>query len=454
MLDSLINAFPPSIQPYVLPGLAILIVLNVNLGVCSYLILLERKLSAWMQDRHGPNRVGPFGLFQPIADMGKLLLKEDVIPGHVNKFLFVIAPGISVFTTFLAFAVVPFGPVPANLATTGPVVAPGFAGASAAVSDEPADALQPEHPGTTAEVPPESTTTVSATPHQWQFPFIIAPGVDLGIVFIFAIGSLAVYGIILGGWASNNKYSALGCLRASAQVVSYEIPLGMSVVGLAILNSSMSIEKILINQANQGFIGWNIWVQPLACVIFFIAAMAEAQRLPFDLAECEQELIGGWHTEYSAMKWGLFFLAEYTHVITISFLTSILFFGGWHFPLIAEVESAYPGATAVKVGVLLTKVFAVIIVIQMLRWTIPRFRFDQLMGLAWKGLIPLATVNVLLVMIVKQLEWNTLWLFPLSIATFVIAGLMTTQSSRPFAQRVTAKDPEDHGHGGHHAHAH
>lgn len=398
--------FPEAVHPYVMPILVIAIVLQVNLGVCSYLILLERKLSAWMQDRHGPNRVGPMGLFQPVADMLKLLLKEDVIPGHVNKFLFVLAPGISVFTTFLAFAVVPFGPVPDGL-----------------------------------------------TPGDGKFPFIIAPGIDLGIVFIFAIGSLAVYGIILGGWASNNKYSALGCLRASAQVVSYEIPLGMSVVGLAMLNSTMSIEKILLNQANQGLIGWNIWYQPLACIIFFIAAMAEAQRLPFDLAECEQELIGGWHTEYSAMKWGLFFLAEYTHVITISFLTSILFFGGWHFPLIAEADSAYVGATAVKVFVLLSKVFAVIIVIQMLRWTIPRFRFDQLMSLAWMGLIPLATINVVLVMFVKQFELNTLWLFPLSIATFVIAGLMATQSSRPFARRGPAA-VEPAAHGGHHAHAH
>lgn len=406
MLDSLIKMFPEAAQPYVLPCLAIFIVLNVNLGLCSYLILLERKLSAWMQDRHGPNRVGPFGLIQPVADMLKLLLKEDVIPGHVNKVLFVLAPGISVFTTFLAFAVVPFGPVPANL-----------------------------------------------SPGDGQFPYIIAPGIDLGIVFIFAIGSLAVYGVILGGWASNNKYSALGSLRASAQVVSYEIPLGMSVVGLALLNSTMSIEKILLHQAEHGLAGWNIWYQPVACVIFFIAAMAEAQRLPFDLAECEQELIGGWHTEYSAMKWGLFFLAEYTHVITISFLTSILFFGGWHFPLIAEVGSSYPGATAVKVGVLLTKVFAVIILIQMLRWTIPRFRFDQLMGLAWKGLIPLATINVLLVMTVKQFEINPLWLFPLSVAMFVGAGLMATQSSRPFARRKAAPSVEEHGHG-HSAHAH
>lgn len=405
---SLVGLLPEAARPYAMPILTIVIVLNITLGVCSYLILLERKLSAWMQDRIGPNRVGPMGLLQPVADMLKLLLKEDVIPGHVNKFLFVLAPGISVFTTFLAFSVVPFGPVPAGL-----------------------------------------------TPGDGQFPFIIAPGIDLGIVFIFAIGSLAVYGIILGGWASNNKYSALGCLRASAQVVSYEIPLGMSVVGLSLLCGTMSIEKILLFQAERGFAGWNIWYQPLACIIFFVAAMAEAQRLPFDLAECEQELIGGWHTEYSAMKWGLFFLAEYTHVITICFLTSILFFGGWHFPYLAEVGSAYPGATLVKVLVLLTKSFGFIIVIQMLRWTIPRFRFDQLMGLAWLVLIPMATVNIVLVMIVKQFELNECWLLPGSAAIFLAAGLMGTQSQRPFSNRVVrpaeAKRPGEH-HG--HAHAH
>ncbi len=396
----IVGMLPEAARPYAMPGLVIFIVLNATLGVCSYLILLERKLSAWMQDRLGPNRVGPMGLLQPVADMLKLLLKEDVIPGHVNKILFVLAPGISVFTTFLAFAVVPFGPVPKGL-----------------------------------------------TAGDGQFPFIIAPGIDLGVVFIFAIGSLAVYGIILGGWASNNKYSALGCLRASAQVVSYEIPLGMSVVGLALLCGTMSIEKILMFQADRGIYGWNIWYQPLACVIFFIAAMAEAQRLPFDLAECEQELIGGWHTEYSAMKWGLFFLAEYTHVITISFLTSILFFGGWHLPFIAEASSNYSGVWLVKVGVLLAKVSVFIVVIQMLRWTIPRFRFDQLMSLAWLCLIPLAMVNIVMVMVVKQFELNEWWLLPGSAAIFLAAGLMGTQSTKPFARRVAAPvEAAGHGH--------
>lgn len=361
-------------------GVAIGVALGGILTTCAYLILLERKLSAWMQDRLGPNRVGPLGLLQPLADGAKLMLKEDIIPGHVNKFLFVLGPAISVFTTMLAFAVVPFGPV---------------------------------------------------SHEKGQFPFVIAPGVDLGIVFIFAVTSLAVYSIILGGWASNNKYSALGSLRASAQVVSYEIPLGMSVVGLALLHSSMSLEKILTQQAEMGFLGWNIWYQPVACLIFFTAALAESNRLPFDLTECEQELVGGFHTEYSAMKWAMFFLGEYTHVITISFLTSVLFFGGWHFPFIAEAASAYPGAWVVKVAVLLFKVSCMIVLIQMLRWTIPRFRFDQLMSLAWKGLIPMATANVLIVMCVLEFNLPRIWLFPLSVALFVAVGLIGTQASLP-----------------------
>lgn len=365
------------------PGVMTLLTIAVAFGgimtACAYLILLERKLSAWMQDRIGPNRVGPGGLLQPLADGAKFILKEEIIPDNVDKLLYILAPCLSVFTTMLAFCVVPFGPVPEN-ADSGTV-----------------------------------------------FPFVIAPGLDLGIVFIFAVTSLAMYGIILGGWASNSKYSALGSLRASAQVVSYEIPLGMSVVGLALLTHSMNLEKILIAQTDYGILSWNIWTQPVACLIFFIAAMAESNRLPFDLTECEQELVGGFHTEYSGMKFAMFFLGEYTHVITISFLTSILFFGGWHFPWIAEAASNYQGAWIVKIAVLLAKVFCVIVLIQMLRWTIPRFRFDQLMSLAWKVLIPLATVNVLLVMCVLEFGIERYWLFPLSLGLFATAGLIGTQ---------------------------
>ena len=352
--------------------LAMVIPFGAIMGGCAYLILLERKLSAWMQDRVGPNRAGPLGLMQPLADGIKFFLKEDMIPAHVNKFLYILAPGITCFTALFAFAVVPYGPV------------------------------------NTAE---------------GAFPFMIAPGIDLGLLFIFAVGSLNVYGVILGGWASNNKYSALGSLRASAQVISYEIPLGMSVVGVVLLAGSMNLETILAKQAGAGFLGWNIWYQPLAALLFFAASMAESNRLPFDLAECEQELVGGFHTEYSSMKFALFFLGEYAHMITLGFVFSCLFLGGWHFPGIATADSAYFGAWLVKVLVLLAKVFGVLVVVQMLRWTIPRFRFDQLMGLAWKVMIPLATINVVLVMCARQFDWNPLWLMPASGVLFVLAGL-------------------------------
>ncbi|HEY2412831.1 MAG TPA: NADH-quinone oxidoreductase subunit NuoH [Pirellulaceae bacterium] len=353
-------------------------------GACAYLVLAERKVSARMQDRIGPNRVGPFGLLQPIADAIKILLKEDISPSNVDPFLFMIAPTISVFTTLMAFAVVPFGPV----------------------DQAPA----------------------------W-IRFIIAPNVDIGIVFIFAITSLAVYGVILGGWASNNKYSALGSLRASAQVISYEIPLGMSVLGVALLGGTLNLEHVLNQQASAGILGWYVWYQPLACLIFFTSALAESNRLPFDLPECEQELIGGYHTEYGGLRFVLFFLGEYTHVVTISFLTIILFFGGWHFPWIATPESAYTGAWLVKIGVLLAKVCAVILVIMLIRWTIPRFRFDQLMGLTWKVLIPLSLANVLIVMTVLQFGWNRWWLLLMSLGLFLAAGVLGVNAKRTEIRR-------------------
>jgi NADH-quinone oxidoreductase subunit H len=358
--------------------LTIAVAVGAILGTVAYLILLERKLSAWMQDRRGPNRVGPMGMFQPFADGLKFLLKEDVIPAHADRTLFLAAPLIGLFMALMAFAVVPFGPTEG-----GP---------------------------------------------EW-LRFIIAPNVDIGLVFIFAVTSLSVYGVILGGWASNNKYSALGSLRASAQVISYEIPLGMSVLGVALLAGTLNLEKILALQAT-GFMSWFIWTQPLAWLIFFTAAMAEANRLPFDLAEAEQELVGGFHTEYSAMKFALFFLGEYTHVITTSFITVILFFGGWHFPWIAEPDSAYAGAWLVKVLVLAAKVFSVIVLIMLIRWTIPRFRFDQLMNLAWKALIPLSLANMIAVMTVLQLEWPKWWLGPISIGLFVIAGVIGVTAKR------------------------
>jgi NADH-quinone oxidoreductase subunit H len=359
--------------------ITIAVVLGAILTGCMYLVLAERKVSAWMQDRIGPNRVGPFGLLQPVADGLKILLKEGVIPSHVDKGLFLIAPAISMFTTMLAFAVVSFGPV-----------------------DQAPSWLR----------------------------FIIAPNVSIGLLFIFAVGSLAVYGVILGGWASNNKYSALGSLRASAQVISYEIPLGMSVLGVVMLSGTLNLERILARQAEGGFTHWNFWYQPLAALIFYVSSLAESNRLPFDLSECEQELVGGYHTEYGGLRMVLFFVGEYTHMLTISFLTAILFFGGWHFPWIATPESTYTGAWLVKLLVLLTKVVFSIFLIMLIRWTIPRFRFDQLMELTWKVFLPLSLANVVAVMCVLQFGVNPIALLPISILLFALFGVFTVSAKR------------------------
>jgi NADH-quinone oxidoreductase subunit H len=245
-----------------------------------------------------------------------------------------------------------------------------------------------------------------------------------------------VYGIFLGGWASNNKYSMLGALRSSAQVVSYEIPLGLSVLGVIVLSNSLNIEQVVAEQASHGWWAWNVWCQPLAGLIFFLSALAESNRLPFDLPECEQELIGGYHTEYSALKFALFFISEYTHVITISFLVALLYCGGWHFPWIAEPGSAYTGAVVVKVLVLLAKVFLSILFIMVIRWTIPRYRYDQLMGLVWKGLFPLALLNLVCVMVVKEYGLHRAWLTGASVALFLGAVAISAAAVPRQARRA------------------
>jgi NADH-quinone oxidoreductase subunit H len=325
----------------------IVIVVLVTQGAVAYMILLERKIAAWAQDRLGPNRAGPLGLFQPLADGAKFLLKEAVIPGYVSKPLYVLAPAIAIIAATMAFAVVPFGPV-------GP-----------------------------------------GAPLQFQ----IAPGVDVGIVYVFAIGSLAVYGVILAGWASNNKYSFLGGLRSSAQLISYEIPLGMSVLGIVLIARSLDLNSI-VNWQDRHV--WGIVAQPLGFLLFFTSALAETNRLPFDLPESEQELVGGYHTEYSGMWFAMFFLGEYLHMITVSFLIVILFLGGWDFFFLDQFQTGWLPAIA-KILVLVLKVFAVIVVIMWIRWTLPRFRYDTLMDLAWKSLIPLALLNLVATAAVVQL---------------------------------------------------
>jgi NADH-quinone oxidoreductase subunit H len=372
-------------------------VLVVIVSICGFLIFLERKISAYIQDRIGPNRVGPAGLLQPLADVLKFVFKEDIIPAHVDKLLFLLAPAIALTTALLAFAVVPFG------APTG----------AATPLDDPK-----------------------------AYPWVIAPGIDIGIVFIFAVTSLTVYGIILGGWSANNKYSFIGGLRSSAQLVSYEIPMGMSILGIVLLTGSLNLERIIAHQAEAppgGWWAWNICYQPLAFLLFLVSAFAECNRLPFDLPEAEQELVGGYHTEYSALKFAMFFLGEYTHMVTTSFLMVILFFGGWHFPWIAELD----GSAVLKFLVFFGKMSFFILIYMWVRWTIPRFRFDQLMGLAWRVLIPLALLNLLTVLVVKHLIWSLnlspfwLWLLlPLSAALLIGYGVLAVLAPVPTSQRV------------------
>ena len=335
--------------------LKILLVIAVQQGTVAYLIYVERKVAAFVQNRVGPNRVGWQGLLQPLADGVKLMLKEEILPAGVNKALYFLAPGIALFTTTISLAVIPFGPT------------------------------NPRDPS--------------------SLQFVIAPGMDIGILYIFAVGSLTVYAVILGGWASNSKYSFFGAMRSSAQVLSYEIPLGMSVLGVVLLASSLNLEKIVDAQADQV---WFIFYQPLGFLLFFVSALAEANRTPFDLPECEQELVGGYHTEYSSMKWALFFFGEYTHLVVISLMTVVLFFGGWDLPWVlgaAQPAGAWAslGVLIAKVAVMMVKTFLVILLIMWIRWTLPRFRYDQLMSLAWRVMIPLGLANLLITAVVVHL---------------------------------------------------
>jgi NADH-quinone oxidoreductase subunit H len=391
------------------------LVMAIILGVCAYLIWVERKFAAYIQDRVGPNRVGPFGLFQSIADGLKFLLKEDIIPRHVDKLLFLAAPAIAVTTALLAFAVVPFGP---TATPNAPPQRPQIAAE--------ADDLQRAQYARELEIYEKEKAKYKEVVDRYQF--VIAPNIDIGIVFIFAVTSLTVYAIILGGWSANNKYSFLGAMRSSAQLVSYEIPMAMSILGIVLLTGSLNLERIIQGQVDGGV--WYIWLQPLAFLLFLISAFAECNRLPFDLPEAEQELVGGYHTEYSALKFGLFFVGEYTHMVTTSFLMVVLFLGGWHFPWIATADSPI----ALKLIVMFVKVLGFILFYMLIRWTLPRFRYDQLMGLAWKVLIPLAMANLLCVFLVRHLmevmDWRAdfLWvLLPLSLAILVAAGWLAAQ---------------------------
>jgi NADH-quinone oxidoreductase subunit H len=304
------------------------------MGALAYTTLVERRLMAFVQMRPGPNRVGPMGLLQPIADGLKFLFKEQTVPGSANVFLYYAAPILSLIPALLSFSVIPFGP-------------------DLKIAD-----------------------------------------IDVGLLLIFAITSLGVYGIVIGGWASNSKYPLMGAMRSSAQMLSYELSLTLSVVGVLIIANSLSLTNLVQSQQGTwlGFIPrWNVILQPVAFLVYMLSAIAETNRLPFDLAESEQELVAGWHTEYSGMKFAMFFLAEYANMVTVSALATILFLGGWNGPSFGPwwLQMVLPTVWFVM------KIAGFLFVYILVRATIPRIRYDQLMYFGWKVLLPLALANIL-----------------------------------------------------------
>ncbi len=342
----------PVVQELILAAVKVAVIVGALQGVFSLMTWIERRVLAFMQFRLGPNRTGPFGILQPIADGIKLFFKEELMPAAANKWAFLAAPVVAVTTSFLAVAVLPYGP---------PFTIPRWG-------------FLPE----------------------WLqgrvFQFQIAT-LDVGLLFIFAITALGVYGVVLAGWAANNKFSLLGGLRSSAQMFSYEIALGLSFVGVIMLAGSFQISEIVASQASRAggwFFGWNAFVQFPAFLVYFVAAAAEVARTPFDLPEGETELVAGFHTEYSSMRFALIQMAEYINMITVSVLATSLFLGGWHagipgVPSDGPLGFVFWGA----------KVAFLLFVFIWLRGTLPRFRYDQLMHFGWKALIPVAAVWVL-----------------------------------------------------------
>jgi len=326
--------------------------LFVSLGVVMFLLHLvpglvyvERKVCAWIQNRAGPNRVGPFGFLQPVADAIKLLTKEEIVPEKAERGLYYLAPFLAFVPVALAFAVIPFG-----------------------------------------------------KPLPWDgglIPMQVAD-LDVGVMFVLSIGSIGVWGLAFAGWAGNSKYSMLGGLRSAAQMVSYEIALGLAIVAVLMVSGSVSTSKIVESQQGVwlGFLPkWNVFTQPVAAIIFLVAAFAENNRLPFDLPEAEPELVAGYHTEYSGMKFATFMLGEYVAMITMSALMVTMFFGGWSFPGLDGFGGIL--GTAITVGIFMAKLLSLLFFYIWVRWTLPRFRYDQLMTLGWKTLIPLGLANVL-----------------------------------------------------------
>ena len=325
-------------------GIFITVIFAITMLMAMYSTWAERKVAAWLQDRVGPNRAGPFGLFQPLADGLKLFSKEEFMPDTPNKFLFILGPAISMSMALITSAVLPWG-----------------------------DSL--EIAGRTV--------------------ILQATDIDVAILYVFAVLSTSVYGIMIGGWASNNKYSLMSALRASSQMISYEVAMGLSIIALIMMSGTLSLKEIA---AQQHGMNWNIFYQPVGFLIFLVCSFAETNRTPFDLAECEAELIGGHHTEYSSMKMGFYLFGEYAAMFISSAILSILYFGAYNYPgmdWLAENAGANI-ASILGIVVLFAKICFFIFFYMWIRWTIPRFRYDQLMNLGWRMLIPLAIANIVL----------------------------------------------------------
>jgi NADH-quinone oxidoreductase subunit H len=327
----------------------ILCIVGLSFFIAMYTTYAERKVAAWLQDRRGPNRAGPFGIFQPLADGGKLFFKEEIIPLASNKFLFILGPGLAMITALLTSAVIPWA-------------APFVTGKGGVIPMQVAD-------------------------------------VDMGILIVFSIVSVGVYGIMIGGWASNNKFSLMAAIRGASQMVSYELPMGLALIAVLFMTGSLKMSEIVANQVQHG---WHILYQPLGFLIFFVCALAECNRTPFDLAEAENELNFGYHQEYSSMKLGFYLFAEYINMFISSAVMVTLFFGGYDIPFVNEASWGLSPfwMTFISFSVMMIKISFFLFLFLWIRWTIPRFRYDQLMNLGWKKLIPLALVNMIITAVV------------------------------------------------------
>jgi len=321
----------------------IVVIFLISLVVAMYSTYAERKLAAFFQDRVGPNRAGPFGILQPLADGAKMFLKEEIIPTNSSKFLFIVGPSLAIMTACIGSAVIPWG----------------------------------------------QQIQIGSRLYDLQ-----VTDINVGLLYIFGVVSLGVYGIMIGGWASNNKYSLLGAIRAASQNISYEIAMGLSIIALLMVTNTLSLKEIASQQHGWH---WNILYQPIGFLLFIVCAFAETNRSPFDLPECETELVGGYHTEYSSMKLGFYLFAEYINMFVSSAVMVTLYWGSYNYPGMDWVAAhlGTVGAPLVGTVVIFAKIFLFIFFFMWVRWTIPRFRYDQLMDLGWKGLIPLAIANII-----------------------------------------------------------